>query len=104
MMNTQSLNRESLRTFDTLSEALNEARIRVAELDDLDVVNEPEILAAFMALCENVVCDEAFTICTSEDATAVFELMADMSFCPYTSHHFCLGVCLFAAIHLRRAV
>lgn len=101
MMDFQPLNPSSLATFPVLTAALDAARLRWGENDDFEVINSPEVWAAFYGLCDEAIGDDGFTICTSEDASAVFALMCDVSFAPLSSQHLAFGLCLFAVIHLR---
>ena len=101
MMNNQPLTPASLATFPALSAALDAARLRFGVGDDCEVINSPEVWAAFYALCDEAIGDDGFTICTSKDAPAVSALMCDVCFSPLSSQHLAFGLCLFAVIHLR---
>ena len=93
-----------LHTFPALSAALDAARMRFDEDDDFEVINSPEVWAAFLLLCDECIGADAFIICTSEEAAIVFDVMKDVDFCPLSSQHLALGICLFAVIHLRSGV
>lgn len=97
------MSKEQLATFAALSAALDAARARTNQDDDFEVINEPEVFAAFEQLDESAVCDDAFTVATSPASAAVFEEMKGIDFSASSARHFACGVCLFAALRARGA-
>jgi hypothetical protein len=97
----EPLNPASLKTFAVLSLALDTARLRLGAREDLDVIDEKEIWVAFAIMGDDDACDDAFQVCVSDSATAVLALMREVDFCPGDTRHLALGMCLFAALHLR---
>lgn len=107
MMNNQPFQSLALQTFAPINLALCLARMRVGVPDDLndepglDLINEDEVLAVLSNLPDEVVCDDALKINFHPDSAVVLKAMEDCDFCPDNTRHFALGLCLFAAIHIR---
>lgn len=105
----QPLNTLCLETFPVINLALCLARMRVGVPDDireepgLDLINEEEVLAALACLPDQSVCNDAFKINLHPDSAVVLNAMDDFDFCPENTRHFALGLCLFAALHIRGA-
>ncbi|MCC5957635.1 MAG: hypothetical protein JJU07_16155 [Natronohydrobacter sp.] len=104
MVDFQPLKPAMLATFPGLCFALDSARKRLGEDDDFEVINSPEVWAAFLLFRDEDIGDDGFTVCTSENAPAVFAMMSDVCFVPLSSQHLAFGLCLFAVIHLRGGV
>jgi len=92
-----------LKTFNTISAALDTARARSGEDCDLDVINDDEISDAFGVISDDDALEDVHQILFwgRTERNQIFNAMRDLDFYANSQKHFCLAVCLYGAMALR---